>query len=163
MEQLHTANLRVDWDILNKKEIEDAKKYYQKARTEKRLITKDDGQVLTCFNASLGTFLIKETELSESQFEMRIFDETGDRRLIWDSSDAGQIKDAAKEFETYVAKGWRAYAIGLKGKPNQRIYKFDPEKEEIYFDESGSLKEKLSKFITSFKEVKMIPKTRPGL
>jgi hypothetical protein len=159
---LHTANLRIEWDTTNKKEIEDAKKYYQRARAEKRTITTIEDIPVTCFNPNLGTLLIKNTELKETEFEMRIFDETGDRRLIWDSTDTDMIKDAAKMFKEYIKKGWRAYAIGFKGRPNKRVYDFDPEAEELFFDESGSIKEKLSKFIESFKEIKVIPKTRPG-
>ena len=49
------------------------------------------------------------------------------------------------------------------GKRGRRIYGFNAESEEIYFDDKKkSLSEKLKKFVEDFGEVVMLPKTHKG-
>jgi hypothetical protein len=157
--------MRIEWDVTNKKEVEEAKSYYRVARQAGRRIVDLEDRPITSFKPALLGIIIKDTELSDSQFAMRIFDKTGDRRLIWDSKDPKQIKEAAKLFNEYLDKGWKAYAVDEKGKRAQRIYGFDAVTEELFFDEQKkSLKEKLSSFVATFKvkEMKLLPKTHPG-
>ncbi len=165
IKEVHIPNheFLIDWDSSNKKEIEKAKLKYQQARREKRNILFTDTLIpVPCFKPEHESYLVKKSILSESQFEMRIFDETGDRLLVWDSKDQLEVRDAYKMFKEYLDKGWRAYAVGDNGKKTKRIFNFDPETEEIHFDESKSISEKLSKFVKSFKEIQMTPRTRPG-
>jgi len=158
---MHGAQIRVEWDPKNKKEIEESKKIYQQAKKEYRKIVDLDGQPISCFKPELLRFLIKAIELKEGQFELRFFDETGDRRLIWDSKSRGEIKEASKIFEDYIKKGWRAYAISKDGKLKNRIRSFNADTEEIIFDEE-SLKNTFKEFVKTFTEVKMLPATRPS-
>lgn len=161
MNSLNPHNFRIDWDPFIKKEVEEAKKKYQQALLEKREIVLEDGTLVTGFKPEFKSLLVKSMRLSESQFEMRVFDESGDRLIMFDSKNRDEVKNAYKIFEEYLKKGWRAYALGENGKKKTRIFKFDPEAEEIHFDEKGT-KEKLQNFIKSFKEVQMTPKTRAG-
>ena len=158
---LSPHNLRIEWDPRNKKEIEEAKKKYQEAKLENREIVLDDGTPVMCFKPEYASLLIKSQRLDESQFEMRMFDETGDRLVMFDSRNIDEIKNASKLFEEYIKKGWRAYAIGEKGKKTQRLFKFDADAQEIHFDEKGT-KERLQNFVKSFKQVQLTPKTRAG-
>ena len=153
----------IDWEQDNRKVVEKAKLKYQQARRDKRSIFfTDTEKKVICFKPEHESYLVRKSALSDSQFEMRIFDETGDRLLVWDSKDALEVQDAVKMFNSYLDKGWRAYAIGDSGKKTKRIYSFNAETEEIHFDEKKSVIEKLSNFVNSFKEIQMTPQTRPG-
>ena len=152
---------RIEWDSKNRKEIEEAKKIYQQARKEKREITLLDNTPIENFNPEHGELLIKAESLKENQIETKIIDESGDRRIVWDCTSKKETEEACTLFNTYLSKGWRAYAIGMNGKKIKKIIKFDPVAEEIIFEES-SLRESLNKFIKTFQEIKMTPSTYPG-
>lgn len=162
---LTSERQRVEWNTGRLKEAEEAKKVYLKAKQENRLILNEEDKPVETFAqvANKGVFIIGETELKETEFSMRVFNETGDSRLIWDSAEKSQVEEAKDRFNEYISNGWRAYAIKKDGtKSSRRIYHFDAELEEIYFDDQKSVKEKLKDFIKEFKEIKMVPKTYPG-
>ena len=153
----------IDWDSTNRKEVEKAKLKYQQARRDKReILFTDTEKQVPCFKPEHESYIVKKNALRDEQFEMRIFDETGDRLLVWDSSDQGEVQSAHKLFQEYLEKGWRAYAISEGGKKTKRIFSFNPDTEEVHFDENKSIVEKLSNFVKSFKEIQMTPRTRPG-
>ena len=77
-----------------------------------------------------------------------MIDETGDRRLIWDSTKPHEVKDAVSLFDEYIKKGWKAYAIDTKGNRGKRISRFDAATEEIFFDDI-STGDKLKDFVAS--------------
>ena len=153
----------IDWEVNNRKEVEKAKLKYQQARRDKRAIVfTETGLTVPCFKPEHESYIVQKPALSDSQFEMRIFDETGDRLLVWDSEDPLEVQDAHKMFQEYLDKGWRAYARGDNGKTTKRIFGFDAKLEEIYFDEKKTIKDKLSNFVKTFKELHVTPRTRPG-
>jgi hypothetical protein len=181
--KLNNSTMLIEWDALDNKQIEEAKKYYQQARKEGRLITDMDDTVISNFHPSLLGIKIKETELKDDEFAVRVIDDTGDRRLIWDSSDPSQVKEAVLLFDEYLKKGWRAYSVDGRGQRRRRIYSFDIEKLEVFFIEktnqeiiqnfTDSIKdkvdvdvllksEKIAKFMKAFKDTKLIPRTYPG-
>jgi hypothetical protein len=131
MKALHAATINVDWDIENFKQIDEAKKIYLQARKEDRKVLDMDGNVVDRFHPSMGTLIIKEIEVKDGEFSMRIFDNTGDRRIVWNSKDPDQIKEAKATFDEYVEKGWKPYAISRNGNKGHRIHEFNPEREEI--------------------------------
>lgn len=180
---LNTSQLRIEWDPEDKKQIENAKSYYIKAKKEFRIIVDLKDTPVEHFKPSLEGFIIKEVQTNVNEFAMRIYDETGDRRYMWDSTDISQIKEAAKLFNEYIAKGWKAYAIEASGKKRRRIFEFDASKEELVFQDISSTeimekfdkkaieldskhsmtsKEKLEKFVKSFKQINVLPKKYPG-
>jgi len=174
--------MRLEWDNTDKRQVEEAKKVYQEARKSGRLITDIDGKTIANFHPSLQGFIIKETELKENEFAVRVLDETGDRRLIWDASDPDQIKEAARLFDEYLKKGWRAYSVDTKGEKRRKILRFDVDTLEIFFVEKTakeivtnfaetikkeevneiSKQDKISNFIKAYKDIKLVPRTFPG-
>lgn len=159
---LHQANIEITFNPNILKQVDEAKRKYITARRENRIITDLDGARIDRFQANLGGFVIKEYDLRDDEFAVRIFDETGDRRIVWNASDPAQIREAKREFDKYVGKGWKPYAINRDGSVGKRIFAFDSEAEEIVLDEKGSIREKLKGFASKFKEVKMMPRTYPG-
>jgi hypothetical protein len=160
--QLHQSKIEVSFNPNVLKQVDEAKKKYIQARGQERIITDFQGNRLDRFPASTGGFVIGECALRDDQFAFRIFDETGDRRIIWNASDPSQIREAQREFDKYLKKGWKPYAINRDGSVGKRIHGFDAEAEEIIFDEKGGVREKLKGFAAKFKEVKMMPRTYPG-
>lgn len=162
--QLNASDIKVEWNRNNLKEVEEAKTLYRKARAENREIVDLVGAPITAFRAYLESFLIKEISLRADQFSMRILDETGDRRLIWNATDPAQVKDAATLFNEYIQKGWKAYMVDDSGKQGRRVYGFDADNQELLFDEKSN-REKLAAFVakeSSMRKMTLLPKTRPG-
>lgn len=159
---LNLSTIRVEFDPLNLRQVDEAKKKYIGARKEGRVITNLAGDRISSFRAATDGFLIREYELAQDEFAVRFFDETGDRRIVWNASDPAQIREAKREFDKFVAKGWKPYAINRDGSMGKRIREFNSEAQEIIFDEKGGVRSKLADFAKSFKEVKMMPRTYPG-
>jgi hypothetical protein len=162
-EALHNSGLRVEFNPNNKKETEEAKKRFRQAKGEYRKILSVAREPITHFSETLkeGGFIVDETEVGENQLAMHLIDKTGDQRIIWDMTAQHEVKEAAKKFEEFAAKGWKAYAIDRKGKRGMRIFSFDAEREEVIFDDRTT-KEKLKDFVSKFREIKMQPRTYPG-
>ncbi len=161
--ELSNHTMRIDWDRNDRGQTEDAKTYYRQARLVGRRITNADGQDVTAFRSDLETIVICETALQDNQFAMHILDETGDRRLIWRADRPEEVQEAAELFDKYVKKGWKPYGIRADGTKSRRVRHFNPISQEIFFEEKPeSIGTKLKDFVSSFKEVRMLPKTTPG-
>jgi len=158
---LNLSALRVEWNPANKKEVQEAKNIYLRARKESRKILSIDGKPVEHFTAHLDGFIVAEIDKSPDTLSIRIFDATGDRRLIWDNNDPLQIREAATLFKEYLGKGWRAYAVDSKGESTRRVYHFDADLMEVYFDETKTTKDILKDFCASF-GINLQPKTFPG-
>jgi len=153
---------RIEWDSYNRKEIENAKEIYRKARKENRLITKLDDSVVDNFNPEDSIYLIKDVELKENEIRAIILDDSGDKRFTWDSSSKKETKNAMDIFNKHLkTEGSRAYAISADGKNKRRILSFDPDAEEIVFEDKP-LRESLNNFIKTFKKVSVSAGSRPG-
>jgi len=151
------------WDPRVPKEIDEAKLRYREAKAKGHQFLSEDDKPLDHFPALIGFVkILPQSKVGQCFF--RVLDETGDRRLTWDSTDPDQIEEAAKKFDGYMKKGYRAYAVSLADPKvrGPRIYGFDPKTEEVLFDDSGSVREKLAGFISKFQEVTLLPKTTPG-
>lgn len=179
---MNNSAMIVEWDDSDRREVENAKEQYCTARNENRTITDMDGSIISHFKPSLCGFIIGPTELKATEFAVRVFDETGDRRLIWDMSDPDQSREAAKLFNEYLDKGWRAYTVDESGESRRRIHKFDIDNQEVLFEEKpiseifsgfvGAVKkevkdvvlkaEKIASFTRAFKNTKLVPRTYPG-
>jgi len=163
---MNPNRFRVDFDPLNRKELEEAKSIYQKANQYGRVIyapTEQKAgllkQICSWLHVNNGFIVEAESENNHS-FPLRILDETGDRRLVWDCRSNRETNEAAIKFDEYIQKGHKAYAINRNGKKNYRIIGFDPKLEEVIFIDNN--REKLTDFCKKVAEVRMVPKTRPG-
>lgn len=155
-------NLQISWNPQNRREIDEAKTKYIKAKKAGLLVVDpDSGSKISRFDPELGCIRILAQELGENEFSFRVFDDSGDRRLIWNSKDPKQIQDAANLFDEYIKKGWKAYAVDLSGNRGRRIFGFNPTTEEVYFDDKLT-SEKLKEFIKSWSQFSLLPRTYPG-
>ena len=161
------SQFSIGFDPLNKKQAEEAKRIYQQARAENRQIFSDDfSQEFKSWaeivNGKHEGFIVETKSEGENTFPLRILDETGDRRLIWDLNSPLEMNEAQSKFLEFLDKGWKAYAINKRGEKSYRIFGFDPELQEIFIDEGKTNREKLSVFVKKVSEVRLTPKTRPG-
>jgi hypothetical protein len=160
--ELQKSRFYIGFDPLIKKQVEEAKKIYQQSRMENRVILNpSDFSEINSWGDVKDGFTVDAEQVAENTFAIRILDETGDRRLIWDLRSPKETNEAQQKFEEYLAKGWKAYAIDRKGKKSYRIMSFDAESQEVVFDEK-SPREKLVGFIKKISEVRLNPPTYPG-
>lgn len=159
---LNNTTTNLTWDPANRKQVDEVKAIYITARSQNRRIVDCEDKTIELFDPALGEIKILETELKEGEISARIIDETGDRRLIWDSKDPKQILECESEFNKYLTKGWKAYAVDKSGKKGRRIYAFDAVREEVYFDDKKTVKERLDTFIKEFGSFQILPATYPG-
>lgn len=177
----------VSFSVTDKKQVEEAKTLYRRAKLYKRIITVNGNEAFN-FRTILeqGTMHIEaEGHGDLNLLALHVIDKTGDRRPIWRMDDPEQVKLAAEMFDEYIKKGWKAYAVHrldpkLKG---VRVYSFDPALEEVIFDDQTiedklknfaqaivtkaeekktTISQKLKKFAEQFDEIKLLPKTTPG-
>lgn len=140
--ELHDASFempkRICWDIHSEVEREEAKRKIRELS--------DEGYRIS--DIEVGEIVCVPPERDEDSVLVRVVDESGDSRLIWNRHILAEIKEAKKRFLDYIAKGYRAYVCRSDGKRGARLESFDELMEEILL-EKGS-------------EGLMLPPTYPG-
>lgn len=160
-ELLNPAKINFAWNPEKYKQVEEAKQLYRQAIEQGRAVFTIEGKKMTSFRPHFGEFVVAEKEEGENVFFARVFDETGDRRLIWNLNVPSQIKEAMQEFNSYIEKGCKIYAVKPDGRKGKRVFGFDPELEEVFVDENSS-REKFENFLKSFRQLTILPKAYPG-
>jgi len=62
---------------------------------------------------------------------LRILDESGDKRVVWDRTDHNQVLEAGRKFIELIKKGYKAYVARSDGSRGSRLEDFDALLEEI--------------------------------
>lgn len=163
MMDLNSNRIEVSWDRNSRKSIEFAKSIYRTARNLGRKIVNVNNEEISNFSPDIELIYVEPIEVSLNQFSVRVLDETGDRRIIWDSSSKAQVEEAKLKFKQYIDAGCRIYAVSPNGKKGARIMDFSDNLEEVYVEEDRkSIKEKFEDFVKKFKSIEVLPKTFPG-
>jgi hypothetical protein len=68
---------------------------------------------------------------SENYGFMRVLDESGDSRVVWDRRETSQVKEAGRKFYEMLKKGYKAYVARSDGSRGSRLEDFDALLEEI--------------------------------
>lgn len=63
--------------------------------------------------------------------EMKILDQTGDSKIIWDSGNKDEVDAARETFNKLKKKGFTAFSVGAKGAKDKKVDEFDPEAEKL--------------------------------
>jgi hypothetical protein len=123
---------RLVWDARKLKEIDEVKKEYREYKAKGYLILKADGTPLDRFLPALEEIVIKAKMIGQlGQKVMRILNEKGDERLVWDKENGHQAKEAKAKFEEFIKKNYMAFSVDSQGKKNRKIEEFDIDAEEI--------------------------------
>lgn len=84
---------------------------------------------------------------------VRILDDSGDSRLVWNRHSIPEINEARVKFDAHIRKGYRAYAVRTDGSRGSRCTDFDALAEELILtQQKGKGKG----------EAVMVPPTVPG-
>ncbi len=161
--KLNDNRIEVSWDRNNRKSVEFAKSVYRSARNLGRKIVSENSEEIVNFNPDIELIYVEPVEVNLNQFSVRILDETGDRRVIWDSTNKAQVDEAKSKFKQYIDAGCRIYAVKESGKKGARLMDFDANLEEVYVEEDRkSIKLAFQEFVKKFKTIEVLPKTFPG-
>ena len=120
---------RLVWDSKNLKQIDEAKSKIRQYRAKGYQIVKADGSPLIRFHPSIEEVIVKFKKTTQRM--MKILNNTGDDRIIWDKDDGQEAKEAKAKFEELIKKGYKAYSVDVNGQKNRRIEEFDVDAEEI--------------------------------
>lgn len=63
--------------------------------------------------------------------EMRLMNQRGDTRVMWDPNRPDEVAAARKQFDELKGKGYLAYSVKKKGDPGEMIRTFDPDAGKI--------------------------------
>jgi hypothetical protein len=81
---------------------------------------------------SLGVAVLDPPEFDKENCGfMRVLDETGDSRVVWDRREKNQVKEAGHKFYEMLKKGYKAYVARSDGSRGSRLEDFDALLEEI--------------------------------
>lgn len=106
-----------------------------------------------------GEMVLEPPTRSEDLMLLRILDDGGDTRVVWNRKSEGEIKEARQKFEDYIKKGYRAYVTRSDGSKGRRIEDFDSLLEEIVLTQEKSLAMRTPDRPA---EAIMVPPTAPG-
>lgn len=71
------------------------------------------------------------TDTPVKKGEMRVLDESGDLKIIWDSDKPDEVKLARDTFDKMKAKGYSAFSVKKSGEPGRTLDKFDADIEAM--------------------------------
>lgn len=90
-----------------------------------------NGWILDTSREESGIFRLFPPPKNPNCSLLRILNENGDDRIVWDQTNAKEVRDAAKEFNRYIKNGYSAYTCQSDGSRGHRIDQFDPFASEI--------------------------------
>lgn len=139
---------RVLWDPLQATEAEEAR-----AKID-ALVQR--GFEVKQLNSGEGEALLEPKPLSKERLLLRIMDETGDRRIVWDRNEPRQIEEVKLEFERCLAQGYKAYVCRMDGSRGRQMDSFDSLMEELII--SGEMEGSIARRAHGL----LVPKAVPG-
>ena len=71
------------------------------------------------------------TNTTTTRGEMRVLDESGDLKIVWDSDKPDEVTHARETFDKMKAKGYSAFSVKKSGEPGRTLAAFDPDIEAM--------------------------------
>lgn len=65
------------------------------------------------------------TDTTVTRGEMRVLDESGDLKIVWDSDKPDEVAHARETFDKMKAKGYSAFQVKKSGEPGKLLPAFD--------------------------------------
>lgn len=120
---------KIIWNKFNKKEVEQAKKTLMEFKRKGYELLKPDGKIMERFSPILEEVRVLTKGVAKSV--MKILDDTGDERIVWDKDNGREAKQAKKKFLELLKKGYTAFSVDHQSEKNRKITEFDIDAEEI--------------------------------
>jgi hypothetical protein len=98
---------------------------------------------------------------ASDQLLIRVLDDNGDSRILWNRHKQGEVEDARRRFDEYMKKGYRAYVCRSDGSKGARVETFDALLEEIIVAPGQAGDQGLGEYRRP-KEAVLVPPTAPG-
>lgn len=117
------------WDQNNKKQVEEAKVQVLRFKRLGYDILLANGKTMVWFRPYYEQVLVKARRVCKCV--MRVLNDSGDDRIVWDRDNGFEAMDAKKKFEDLLRKGYKAYSVRADGKKGRRIKEFDVDAEDI--------------------------------
>lgn len=121
---------RIIWDSKSLKQIDEAKKRIMAFKKQGHPIFLASGVLMEKFHPHLEEVIVKAAKV-ENKHTLKILNEKGDERLVWDKEKGQEAKEAKKKFLELLKKGYKAYSVDTRGQKNRKIEEFDVDAEEI--------------------------------
>ena len=112
-----------------------------------------------CFN---GQMVMAPPPRDDDLFLMRVLDDNGDTRLVWNRRDQREVEEARKKFDEYRDKGYKAYLCRSDGSKGRRVETFDAMLEELILLERKEAQKHDVQKGWDKPEAIMVPGTHPG-
>ena len=146
---------RIIWDPENVEDVLEAQGKVEKFREKGFVPLKDQ-----CFNGQM--VMTPPPRLSNDTVLMRVLDDNGDSRIVWNRKDQDEVDEARTKFEEYIKEGYRAYVCRSDGTKGRKVETFDALMEElILLDKNEATKHDADKGWAQPESI-MVPKTHPG-
>lgn len=78
-----------------------------------------------------GEALLSPPPRNSTELLIRVLDDNGDSRILWNRHKQSEVEDARRRFDEYMKKGYRAYVVRSDGTKGARVETFDALMEEI--------------------------------
>ena len=66
-----------------------------------------------------------------SKSEIAVMDQTGHTRHIWDASVPDEVAAVKQLFDSFIAKGYKAFRVKKDGSDGERMKAFEPDAERM--------------------------------
>lgn len=143
---------RIVWDPEIASDVLEAQEKVEKLR-EKGFVV---------FSSEPGEMVLQPPSREHGLFLMRVLDDNGDTRLVWNRRDQAEVDEARAKFDEYIKKGHRAYVCRSDGTKGRRVETFDSMMEELILMEKKTAEKHDAAKGWGQPEAIMVPKTHPG-
>jgi len=119
-------------------------------------------QGFVVFSSEPGEMVLQPPARDHGMFLMRVLDDNGDTRLVWNRRDQAEVDEARTKFNKYLQKGYRAYLCRSDGSKGHRVETFDSLLEELILMEKKEAEKHDVAKGWGQPEAIMVPRTYPG-
>lgn len=118
-------------------------------------------QGFTVDYTGVGEVLLSPPPFNSDQLLIRVLDDSGDSRILWNRKRQAEVEDARRRFDEYMKKGYRAYVCRSDGSKGARVETFDALLEEIIVAPGQAGDKLLGEYLRP-REAMLVPPTHPS-
>jgi len=118
-------------------------------------------QGFTVDYTGVGEVLLSPPPFNSDQLLIRVLDDNGDSRILWNRKRQAEVEDARRRFDEYMKKGYRAYVCRSDGSKGARVETFDALLEEIIVAPGQAGDKPLGECLRP-REAMLVPPTHPS-
>ena len=113
-------------------------------------------------NKEVKEFVLVPPEMHPETAIMRILDDNGDSRILWNRNNVDEVQEAKDKFEEYKKKGYKAYVCRRDGSKGSKVDTFDVLMEELIMADQHQSEKPSDSISRRNSEAVLVPPTHPG-